>query len=143
MNARINLPFFLLLLGTPLVHLYSQLTCELQCRVEAACITLHSLSLGRYSISRVGQNHIYTVYIRYFWQGNHCIYGHIRCIYTVLANRKYFCTHNSPVRSNAVEGVLVATPSATEHGFRPPVCACVCVCVSVRVCVCVCVSVRG
>ena len=35
---------------------------------------------------RVGQNHIYTVYIRYFWQGNHQIYGHIRCIYTVLAN---------------------------------------------------------
>jgi len=29
---------------------------------------------------------IYTVYIRYFWQGNHRIYGHIRCIYTVLAN---------------------------------------------------------
>jgi len=37
-------------------------------------------------MSRVGQNHIYTVYIRYFWQGNHQIYGHIRCIYTVLAN---------------------------------------------------------
>jgi len=35
---------------------------------------------------RVGQNHIYTVYIRYFWLGNHQIYGHIRCIYTVLAN---------------------------------------------------------
>jgi len=35
---------------------------------------------------RVGQNHIYTVYIRYFWQGNYEIYGHIRCIYTVLAN---------------------------------------------------------
>jgi len=30
--------------------------------------------------------YIYTVYIRYFWQGNHQIYGHIRCIYTVLAN---------------------------------------------------------
>jgi hypothetical protein len=35
---------------------------------------------------RVGQNHIYTVYERYFWQGNHQIYGHIRCIYMVLAN---------------------------------------------------------
>jgi hypothetical protein len=35
---------------------------------------------------RVGQNHIYTVYIRYFWQGNHQIYDYIRCIYTVLAN---------------------------------------------------------
>jgi hypothetical protein len=29
---------------------------------------------------------IYIVYIRYFWQGNHQIHGHIRCIYTVLAN---------------------------------------------------------
>jgi len=37
-------------------------------------------------INRVGQNHIHTVCIRYFWQGNHHIYGHIRCIYTVLAN---------------------------------------------------------
>ena len=35
---------------------------------------------------RIGQNHIYTVYIRYFWQGNCQIYGHMRCIYTVLAN---------------------------------------------------------
>jgi len=49
--------------------------------------------------SRVGQNHIYAVYIRYFWQGNHQIYrlklfiiilyGHIQCIYTVLANPVY------------------------------------------------------
>jgi len=36
-------------------------------------------------ICRVGQNHIYMVYIRYFGQGNHQIYGHIRYIY-VLAN---------------------------------------------------------
>jgi len=35
---------------------------------------------------RVSQNHICKVYIRFFWQGNHQIYGHIRCIYTVLAN---------------------------------------------------------
>jgi len=40
-------------------------------------------------ISRVGQNHIYTVYIRCFWQEIHQIYGHIRCIYTVLANPVY------------------------------------------------------
>ena len=26
-------------------------------------------------IAKVGQNHIHTVYIRYFWQGNHQIYG--------------------------------------------------------------------
>ena len=35
---------------------------------------------------RVGQTHAYTVFVRYFWQGNHQIYVHIRCIYTVLAN---------------------------------------------------------
>jgi hypothetical protein len=38
---------------------------------------------------RVGQNHIYMVNIRYFWQGNYQIYGHIRCIYMVLANPRY------------------------------------------------------
>jgi len=38
---------------------------------------------------RVGQNHIYTVCIQYFWQGIYHIYGHIRCIYTVLANPIY------------------------------------------------------
>ena len=32
-------------------------------------------------ITRVGQNHIYTVYIRFIWQGNHQIYGGIRRIY--------------------------------------------------------------
>ena len=37
-------------------------------------------------ISRVDPNHIYTVYIRYLWQEHHQIYGHIRCIHTVLAN---------------------------------------------------------
>jgi hypothetical protein len=42
----------------------------------------------------VGQNHIYTVYIRYFWQENHQIYGRIRCIYTILANPSYvYCAH--------------------------------------------------
>ena len=37
-------------------------------------------------ILKVGQNHICTVYVWYVWQGNHKIYGHIRCIYTALAN---------------------------------------------------------
>jgi len=38
---------------------------------------------------RVGQNHVYMVYIQYFWPGNHQIYGQVRCIYTVLANPIY------------------------------------------------------
>ena len=45
------------------------------------------LGVGTRHVSRVGQNHTYTVYIRYFWQGSHQIYGHARCKYTVLANR--------------------------------------------------------
>jgi len=44
-------------------------------------------------MTRAGQNHIYTVCIGIFWQGNHQIYGHIRCIYTVLANPIYDRTH--------------------------------------------------
>jgi hypothetical protein len=42
---------------------------------------------------RVGQNHtfigIYSVckvFLQYFWWGNHHTIGHIRCVYTVLAN---------------------------------------------------------
>jgi len=40
-------------------------------------------------MTRVGQNHIYTV----FWQENHQIYIHIRCIYTILANPTYDNAH--------------------------------------------------
>ena len=47
----------------------------------------HASSERTFQIRSVGQNPIYTVYIyTVFWQGNHRIYGHIRCIYTVLAN---------------------------------------------------------
>ena len=40
-------------------------------------------------MTRVGQNHIYTVYKRCFWQKSHHTYSHIRCKYTVLANPTY------------------------------------------------------
>jgi len=43
-------------------------------------------SLQSLQINSAGQNHIYTVYIRYFWLGNHQIYGVYIRIYTVLAN---------------------------------------------------------
>jgi len=33
----------------------------------------------------------YTGYIRYFGQGSHQIYGHIRCIHTVLADPTHMC----------------------------------------------------
>jgi len=43
-------------------------------------------------INRVGQTihtYVYTVFIRYFWQGIYHTYGHIRCAFTVLANPIY------------------------------------------------------
>ena len=52
---------------------------------EVRCTCAREYKYG-VQICRAGQNHIYTVCIRYFWQGNHQIYGHIRCIYTVLAS---------------------------------------------------------
>ena len=36
-------------------------------------------------ICRVGQNHLCMMHTRYFRQGSHQIYGHIRCTHTVLA----------------------------------------------------------
>jgi hypothetical protein len=38
---------------------------------------------------------IYGVYIRYFWQGNHQIYGRIRCVYTLIWQKitKYAVTY--------------------------------------------------
>ena len=68
-------------------------THEPQCpQVAPACQVVWDiiLKLIVLHIFKVGQNHIYTVHIRYFWQGNHQIYGHIRCIYTVLANPTHF-----------------------------------------------------
>jgi len=56
------------------------------CAIRIASYILHHT----YCIIRVGQNHIYTVYIWYFWQGNHQIYGHIRCKHTVLANPMHY-----------------------------------------------------
>ena len=40
----------------------------------------------------------------YFWQGNHQIYGRIRCIYTVLANRTH--VQKSQDRSFALQFIM-------------------------------------
>jgi hypothetical protein len=121
-------------------------------------------------IRRVGQNHIYTVYIRYFWQGNYQIYGHIRCMYTVLANPTHtFCTccicshallsvHTAlPLRlllpdvgevqtltvghNNSGQGPEWCMEMAEVRSLSLCVCMCVCVCACVYVCVCECVCV--
>ena len=69
-----------------------------QISVRAACCKCRRMNItakdlertGQASdICRVSQNHIYTVYIRNFWQEHHQIYGHIRRIYTILANPRY------------------------------------------------------
>jgi len=78
---------------------YEQTTCMTKHCHAAKCTSryIHNMTRNTYCtrlITRVGQNHVYTVYIRYFWQGNHQIYGLIRCIYTVLANP----THYSLIR---------------------------------------------
>jgi hypothetical protein len=63
-------------------------------------------------MTRVGQNHMYSVNIRYFWQGNHQIYGHIRCIYTVLANPTNDpCTHAAHVRHHLFCWLAAPAPS--------------------------------
>jgi len=62
-------------------HEQESIKCLSSCvraKISKLRYTLHILS--------VGQNHICTVYMRYFWQGIQQIYGHIRCMYTVLAN---------------------------------------------------------
>jgi hypothetical protein len=56
---------------------------------KLASVTENGAVLWMTDIRRVGQNHVYTVYVRYFWQGNHQIYGYIWCIYTALANPRH------------------------------------------------------
>jgi len=69
---------------------YDQLLCTSN-TLWALCVRLNQPAAVhvKHLMSRVGQNHIYTVHIRYTWQGDHQIYGHIRCVYTVLANPTY------------------------------------------------------
>ena len=40
-----------------------------------------------------------TIYRRYTWQGNHKLYGHIQCIFMVLANPTYAqCIANKSIQ---------------------------------------------
>jgi len=64
----------------------------------------------------IGQNHTYAVYLRYFWQENHQIYGHIRCRNTVLANpthdalNPYIDIHTCPYKYGVVVFLRQLTP---------------------------------
>jgi len=67
-----------------------QVNCRVHIEMAAVASNIKDeMITDKGGIIRVGQNHICTVYIRYFWQRNHLKYGHTRCIYTVLANPRY------------------------------------------------------
>jgi len=78
------------LLRAPLHARMMSVACTFSCTYDVCCVYL--FMHVRCLLPRVGQNHIHTVYARYFWQGNYHIYSHIRCIYTVLANPTDACT---------------------------------------------------
>jgi hypothetical protein len=62
----------------------------------------------RLHINRVGQNHIYTVHMRCFGQGNYQIHGHERCIYTVLASSTpKRCTHTCSVQQGRLPAPIL------------------------------------
>jgi len=104
-------------------------------------------------IFRVGQNHIYKhgVYIRYFWQENYQIYGHIRC---TIYDRKitYICAYVCVCAGDLLllRLLLLAWHQALQYeshrrawGNAAGVCAFFCTCVCACVCMCVCVSTRA
>ena len=73
----------LLCTHTTYMTLHTQPMCS--CFATCACLRM----------CRVGQNHIHTAYIRYFWLENHQIYGVYIRIYTVLANPMYVLLQSS------------------------------------------------
>ena len=73
---------------------------------------------GGREVRRVGQNHIYTVYIGYFWQENHQIYSHIRRIYTVLANPRNMACRARPPFSTQTWTFKLRLPVLETRPFR-------------------------
>jgi hypothetical protein len=87
-------------------------------------------------MGRVGQNHLYTVASWVGWpepcingayavflQGNHQIYGHIRCVYTVMANPTHGCLLYQPCRGQPLVCMVPAARQALHILFA--CCACV------------------
>ena len=89
----------------------------LQLREQAYYTACHFRSCPAVACLGLAQNHIfirryvYTVYIRYFNLGNHHTYGHIRCVYTVLANPKHALFENSPMTT----GMHIILPATSGH----------------------------
>jgi hypothetical protein len=66
---------------------------------------------------RVGQNHIYMVFIRYFRQRYHHIYSHIRCIY-IKSTYVHECDQEAP----RIQEIMLSALIFDWDG----VCMCVC-----------------
>jgi len=79
--------------------------------------------------------YLYTVYIRYFRQEHHQIYGHVQRTYKVLALH-----HNTVTLILTLNPVHVCVVCACES-VCVRVCECVCVWLCGCVCVCGCVAV--
>ena len=52
--------------------------------------------------------YVYTVYIRYYRQGNHHTYGHIQCVYTVLANPRHMGSPSTCLIADGTVNEVVA-----------------------------------
>jgi len=82
------------------------------------------------STRRCGQNHIhiYTVYTRHFLQGNHQIYGHIRCTYIYGFGQPYTPyahKHSSTLRHTCPLTWIDATEHPMQTLFKPvAICYC-------------------
>ena len=63
--------------------------------VHAGIVRLSQTQKSRESNRSIHLGLARTIYIRYFWQGNKQIHGHIWCIYTVLANPTYILKQRS------------------------------------------------
>ena len=61
------------------------------------------------------------MYIRYYWQENHQTYGHIWCVYTVVANPTYM-KQGKIKRSSKAETTQEAR-NATQASFLTPYCS--------------------
>jgi hypothetical protein len=74
-------------------------TCQ-HARLKACPMVLqgqgsHAFHVKQLGLVRTIYIYIYMVYVRYFWQENHQIYGHIRCIYSILANPTHSPSENA------------------------------------------------
>ena len=96
--------------STYTAHKAGVASCKPKCTIKHPNKVQHASQMAvlmATHIIRVGQNHIYTVYIRFFWQGNLQIYGHIRSVYTVLDNPTHHTSHRWQHTSQMA--VLMAT----------------------------------